>query len=472
MSEAPTDLLVPGTALAEEPAPQAQAAAPPGVAPVAAEERISAVDTLRGVAVLGILLMNILSFGLPDAAEMNPTLVGNARGLNLATWAVIGVVFEGKMRAIFSMLFGAGVVLLTSRAEARGAGIETADIYTRRNLWLMAFGLIHAYFLWAGDVLFPYGLLGLMLFPFRRLRARTLVILAVVLFTISVLPPLVFAAVLDGLRTTAAEAQRAEAAGETLSEEQREALKSWRNVQEELQPDQKAIDKQIKTHRSGYWTVFLDRAGHASIAQVQMLFKYGIFDMAGMMLLGMGLLKARVLTGERGIRFYTAMVILGYGIGLPLNAALAYRVYRSGFDPITLIGGFAYYQWARLPVALAHVGLVLLALRKGWIPALLRRLAAVGQMALTNYLGTTLICTTLFYGYGLGLYAQLERYQLYGVVLAVWALMLWLSPIWLRRFRFGPMEWLWRSLTYWRRQPMRLAPAASADGDGVATVHA
>jgi uncharacterized protein len=154
------------------------------VAPVADRERISSVDVLRGVALLGTLLMNILGFGMAWRGDADLTAAGGVRLADLAYWGVSHVLFEGKMRALFSMLFGAGVILLTPRAEERGAGLRLADIYYRRTLWLIAFGLLHAYFIWDGDILFDYGLTGCLLFPFRKLRPSWLIVIGVVLLAV------------------------------------------------------------------------------------------------------------------------------------------------------------------------------------------------------------------------------------------------------------------------------------------------
>lgn len=141
-------------------------------APVEAIERVEALDTVRGFALLGILLMNICSFGMPSAAESNPTVWGGATGVDFWFWWVQSVFWSGKMRALFSLCFGAGVIYLTTRAEARGA--SAADAYYRRTFWLMAFGIAHAYLLWYGDILYPYALLGLLLYPLRKLSPRWL----------------------------------------------------------------------------------------------------------------------------------------------------------------------------------------------------------------------------------------------------------------------------------------------------------
>src|SRR5579871_4953711 len=150
-------------------------AAPP-IAPVSRQERIAAVDVVRGFSLLGILLLNIVSFGQGHWAYSNPHIIGGSNPRNIAVWAILFVLADGKMRGIFSMLFGAGVILLTSRAEQRGGAIGIADVYFRRNLWLLLFGALHCYLLWTGDILFWYALTGLIfLYPMRQLAARTLI---------------------------------------------------------------------------------------------------------------------------------------------------------------------------------------------------------------------------------------------------------------------------------------------------------
>jgi len=156
-------------------------------------------------------------------------------------------------------------------------------------------------------------------------------------------------------------------------------------------------------------------------------------------------------------------MLCGYGVGGSVNALMGWYLLRINFNPIEgYVAVLTTYDIGRLLVALGHIGLLVWLVKRGWLRAATSRLAACGQMALSCYLGTSLICSTLFYGYGFGLYAQLQRYQLLYVVLAVWALLLIVCPLWLRHFRYGPMEWVWRSLTYWRRQPMRLRETAAA----------
>jgi uncharacterized protein len=436
--------------------------------PEPAGQRISAVDVLRGVAVLGILLINIEDFGLPHADKSAagtewvgvymPTLGPRA----LAAWAIGRALFEGKLRAIFSMLFGAGAVLLTSRLEQRGDGARAADVYYRRTLWLLAFGLAHAYLLWEGDILFSYAVSGLLLYPLRRLPARALIAAGLVLLSLSVPRAALVAAHRREIRAVAAQADAAEAAGLPLTRRQKDAQGEWEEIMEGFTPSPEALAESREDYHQGYARLFARRAELVATVESSDYYGWAFFDTVGMMLVGMGLLQRGVLTGARSRRFYLALCGLGFAGGLPIGAAASYALYAHRFDPVAVAWLTAAYDPARLLTALGHVGAVMLLVKAGRPRWLLGALGDVGRMALTSYLTTSLICTTLFNGYGLGLFGALRRHQLYLVVLGVWAFELLLARLWLRRFRFGPAEWAWRSLTYWRRQPLLLARPTTA----------
>jgi uncharacterized protein len=424
--------------------------------PVLGAERIAAIDVLRGVAVLGILLMNITGFALPFAASFDPTVGGGHTGSNLWVWAVGAVLFEGKMRAIFSMLFGAGMLVLTSRLEQRGLAAEAADIYYRRLLWLLAFGLVHAYFIWWGDILFFYAVLGLLLYPLRRLSARVLIAAGLVLLLIGAGRSLASAIDMRATRDAAKSAEAAAAAGQSLTDEQKRAQAASNEQASGPRPSAEELSKEIEAYRGSYLDAFRQRTGLLTSGQPQWLFNYFVYDIGGMMLLGIGLLKLRVFTAALPMRAYMALAAVGYGIGIPVATLAVSHDIRSGFEPLTLAFGTVLHALARIPVALGHVAVVMLVCKAGVVRWLRTALAAVGQTAFSCYIAESLICTTLFYGYGFGLFARLDRFQQLLVVLAVWVVLLIVSPLWLKRFRFGPLEWLWRSLTYLERQPMRL----------------
>jgi uncharacterized protein len=424
-----------------------------GAAPAA--RRIEALDFVRGVALCGILLMNITGFGLPGA-YLNPMNSGGATGLNLWAWIITQVGFEGTQRALFSMLFGASTILLVSRLEASGRS-DAADIYYRRNLWLIGFGMVNAFiFLWYGDILYAYGLTALFLYPFRKLAPKWLIVIG--------LAGLIAGAAWNGYDTKRfldkhdayEEASAAQAAHRPVSPEQAAAITAWEAARGELKVPPEDTARSIANH-SSYGTLFWRLTQVNAEIQSWFMYRY-FFDIFSMMLIGMALFRLGVLTLERPARLYWGMLAIGYGIGIGVNVLETRWVIDHGFSAISFYEATISYDLGRLAMTLGHLGALLLFVRSGALGWLRRAFAAVGQMAVTNYLTHSVVCGIFFIC--LGYYGQLERYQLYYLVFAIWAVQLIVSPLWLKRFRFGPVEWLWRSLTYVQRQPMRRTAAA------------
>jgi uncharacterized protein len=427
---------------------------PSAIAPVNQEERITALDTVRGFALLGILLMNIIAMGMFGGSYDDPAAAGGSTGANLWVWSAMHILAEGKMRCLFSMVFGAGVILLTSRLEKRG---PSADIYYRRTLWLLAFGVVHAYFLWMGDILYPYALCALALYPFRKMSAKGLLIIGGILALLqSVLyigGGFHFRDVINDGRAAIA----VENSGQKLTEKQESAKREYEGWRKGNRPTADELKKDADAWRGNFASVVGARAKDVLPGHSQPYYSPlgGSWDIWCMMLIGMGLFKLGVLTGERSMRFYALMTLIGYGIGLPLNSWSAWLIIKHNFDPVIHFYANSTYDVGRLTVALGHVGVIMLLCKAGWLGWLMSALGAVGQMAFSNYIMQSVITAFYFTGYGFKMYGRLERYQLYYVVAAIWVFQLIVSPIWMRHFLFGPLEWCWRSLTYWKRQPMR-----------------
>jgi uncharacterized protein len=430
--------------------PTAERAAP-------SSDRHEALDFVRGAALFGILLMNITGMGLPHA-YVSPAVSGGAEGVNLWTWIITAVGFEGTQRALFSILFGAGVILLTSRLDAAGR-TDTADIYLRRNLWLVGFGMFNAWILlWGGDILFYYGILGLFLFAFRKLPPRKLMLLGLISLAIMVAwngKDAFRALEAHGAYQNAVEARQS---GAPLSEAQAGAIQGWEQRVREYHPTAAEIRKEIEQRTGSYGSAFMMQAESNVRGQPIGLYRY-FFDMFGMMLIGMALFQWGVLTLQRPSRLYWAMVAGGYGIGLVVNIAEARWMMSHEFSLLSYLQTEMTYDIGRLAMTIGHLGALLLFVRSGAAARLRHALASVGRMAFTNYLMHSAIALVLFVGFGL--YGQLERHQLYFVVFAIWAFQLVASPLWLSRYRFGPLEWLWRWLTYLERPPFRRAVAAT-----------
>jgi uncharacterized protein len=221
-------------------------------------------------------------------------------------------------------------------------------------------------------------------------------------------------------------------------------------------PSDADIAAEVGAYRGSYIDALTQRAPFVAFMQVNATLAFVVWRVGGLMLLGMALMKLGVLSGERSPRFYRKLALVGYGVGLPLAVLSAVLLEAHRFDPLyaARFGGIPNYVGSIL-VAFGHIGAVALLVKSGALRAIVERFAAVGRMALSNYLAHSLVMTTLFYGYGLGLYGDLPRVWQQALVIIVVGLQLLVSPWWLRHFRFGPMEWLWRSLTYGQRQPMR-----------------
>jgi len=439
--------------------------------PVAQQERISSLDVLRGFALLGILVMNIGDYALPGNFDYNPSILGPLSKLNLWLWAGRFILFEGKMRALFSMLFGAGVILLTSRLEKRGDAAISGDIFARRNMWLTLFGVLHGYFLWWGDILYFYGMTALLfLYPCRKLKAKTLLSAGIAVVLLTAGYRVVRLEQRGHLAERAAAAAKLQSAGQSLTDEQKQDLKAWQTVVRNTHPDRQELDKEIAEMRGGYGSVFQHNAPLVFSEQSAGFYRFGFCDSLGMMLIGMGLLQLGFLSGQLASRVYVWTALIGYAVGVPLGALSTWQVWRQNFEALVLVRWeFLPYDVQRVFVAMANASAVLLIVKSGGVKWATKLLAAVGQTALSNYLGTTVICVLLFNGYGLGLYGKLQFYQLFYVVGAVWIFNFVASSLWLRHFSFGPMEWVWRSLTYWKRQPMvrraAVGVAAAAEAD-------
>ena len=423
--------------------------------PTEHKERIGMLDATRGIAVLGILLMNVTGFGLPLAYD-DPTNWGGSEGADLAVWRIAALLFEGTMRGLFTLLFGAGALLFLQRHMERNPGLLPADLYFRRTMWLIVFGLVNAYvLLWPGDILYSYGIVGLLLFVFRNVAPRKLVIAAAV---IMVLQTAVTVSEWYGYHeasAAAAAAQAARASGKALTDEQDQAIDTFTSTNEEFKPARDELEKMVSRMRKSYRSALGLVAPESWHFETAFFFRHTLLECLGMMLLGMALLKYGVLTGAASPRVYASMALAGYALGLTVNLFETTSLIRAQFSVGSLVASYLTYDLGRIPTTLGHVGMIGLLYRMPAVSGAMRTLAATGQMALTNYLAQSVICMFVFTGVGLAWYGQLARHELYYVVAAIWVVQLIWSPLWLRRFRFGPAEWLWRSLTYWKLQPMR-----------------
>ena len=406
---------------------------PSPLGPVTGGERIVTLDVIRGMAVLGILMVNMQSFSMPDVVHDNPAAFGDMTGANFVVWHAMHLLFQGKFHTIFAALFGAGMVLMLDRV---GKGtFEPLGVHYRRMLGLLVIGMCHAYIVWHGDILVTYALCGCVVVLLRNLRARWLVPIGSIMLFVPALVVLSIHALLVVFPEHATQP-----------------------LMEEWWPSEEKLAEQLAAYQGSWLEQMPSRAMASAMLQTIIFGTFTFWRVGGVMLFGIVLYRAGVFSGARSTRFYLVVLLATAIPGLAvvewgLRATLAHA-----WDPRFAIPfGMQFNYWASLLVAMAWVcGLVLMTrvARFGWLTT---GLASVGRTALSNYLVQSLICTSIFYGHGLGWYGETQRTTQLLLVLTIWILQLFVSPLWLRHFRFGPVEYLWRWATYGRRPALRIA---------------
>jgi uncharacterized protein len=409
--------------------------------PASDSERIRSLDVLRGFAMLGILIMNVQAFAMPEAAYINPTAYGSLVGANGWVWFLSHVLADRKFMTIFSMLFGAGILLFTRRAEARGD--SPTRLHVRRMSWLVVFGVLHAYLLWYGDILVAYALCGLLVYPLRRWRpARRLMLGLAVMAAGSVLAVAEGRAILEG----------------SASERTEFVAENWL-------PPTTYVEEEVNAYRGDWGDQMAERVPVTWALETDYFLHAELWRVAGLMLIGMSLFEWGIFSGRKSTRFNRGLVLAGIGVGLPLTLLGVYlnEAHRWSADYSLFFGGML-NEWASLPLAMAWIGLVMLALGARRLACVTRPLEAVGRMAFSNYILETVLCSALFYGTGFGLFGRVDRVGQFLIVLGIWLVVIVISTAWLGALRFGPLEWLWRTLTYGRAPTWRKHRAVASVG--------
>ena len=425
-------------------------------------DRIVSLDLIRGFAVLGIFSVNIIGMAFMQGVYFQPILQGFDSLGDHAMYLANLILVDGKLRALFSMLFGASMLLVIDRAIA--AGKAGWKVHYPRIFWLLVIGLAHYYILWWGDILSHYAMIGAVAYFWWKCRSKTLFIWAAILLFVAYIA-------MPGMQAYGQyqqqQQQQAEAAAAAEATDGDEAATA--------DPDAVTKDKAPQPQRRGPPPEVFEQA-KAKVetpmthlkAQLEnnplqpfMVSLFLLPETLGLMLLGMGLYRSGFLTGEMSQRTYRKWAIWGFGGLAAFSGVVAAWVVSGNYD--FMYAGIARNlatPWTRALMAMGYAAILILWSRGGmnWLST---RLAAAGRMAFTNYLGMTLIMVPFVYGFGFGLFGELTRGTawLYFVP-AMWALMLVFSKWWLDRYRYGPLEWVWRSLSRWQVQPMRKAAVA------------
>ncbi|MDQ0464532.1 uncharacterized protein QO010_002313 [Caulobacter ginsengisoli] len=414
-------------------------------------ERIASLDVMRGVAILGILLINIPVMGFSVAYFADPRLLGWSPA-DQAVWTYVFQLLDGAERGLLQLLFGASALLLTREAMSPDAPVKSVDTYSRRSLWLIVLGLIHGtLLLWPGDILFLYGLTGLFLPAFRRLKPRTLAVMGFV--GLALLGATELPNYLHGREVQAQIVQLDSRPAATPTAADKAIRAEWAEMNGRREALKAGMGAERAQRLGGYGDNLGWATGTWALLNVSPFLYLSFVEAICTMWIGMALFGWGVLQGRRSRRFYLVMMAAGYGLGVSVKLLLARQAIADGFGPVS--AGHMLSDVGRLGVAFGHVGLICLAVKSQagrWLAA---PFAAAGRMALTCYVGQSLICCwLLFPGFGLGLWGRFGWAGLETIALGVIAFQLVFCPVWLRLFKMGPLEWLWRRLSYGRTPPV------------------
>ena len=402
------------------------------------EQRHISLDAMRGFAVMGILAMNIIGFAMPEWAYVTPAAYGTDTLADQIAWAFSFIFIDSKMRGLFSLLFGASMMLIIDRATANGE--SAAQVHYRRMAWLALFGLAHYFFIWFGDILFLYAIIGMIAFRFRNWPPARLIKVAIIIFAVGLA---IWGVQFGGLQAFQFFATQPDASAGT-ARQFRELMAT--DLAFNIAPD-------LALHRGSYAAIVMDKIDAWSRPLISVVEASG--ETLPLMMVGMAMQKSGFITGDWGAADYRRWVKRMLPAGLLLTMVLAVWIVAVDFDRITALA--VLYFWDGIPrmmLTIGYAALLIMLIDRYRKHPMLARVAAAGRAAFSNYLGTSIVMTTIFYGYGFGLFGHVGRTGLWLFVLGAWAAMLLWSKPWLMKFHYGPLEWLWRSLARGKMQAM------------------
>jgi len=403
-------------------------------------ERISSLDFLRGIAILGILFINIENFAYPDS--WSPYKFGFNSSIDHSTRFYVYFLTQGKFYNMFALLFGVGFYIFLERLEKKDLGLKAMDIYARRLLWLFVIGLAHSYLIWSGDVLYHYAICGLLLFPFRSIRSKNLIVVIVLLASL-----LMVKSYEQTIRrqnsyndymkiSNMPENQRAE--------DEIKKVESWERRLTIKTPDTTKVEMRKPTYLAGLNETYKHASAHKGLLYYQSL----LFPSLIVMIMGIVLYRSGIFTDYHVWKYYWLISLIVLTLGLVINYFRFYHWTYDYFKPILSI----WKGWVfTFPKELLGIGYILVfngVYQKFLKSVKFKIITNIGQMALTNYIFQNILLGLIFYGYGLAKFNQYSRFELLGIVAAIWTIQILLSSLWMSKFKQGPLEWVWKKLTY------------------------
>lgn len=410
------------------------------IQPTSTSDRIPSLDFLRGIAILGILFINIENFAYPD--PWSPWKYGFNNPIDHNTRFWVYFLTQGKFYTMFALLFGVGFYMFLERLENKGLGLKAMDIYTRRLLWLFVIGIAHAYLIWSGDVLYHYAICGLILFPFRSISSRNLIF--IVMFLGSLL-------LLKSFEQTSRRLERFEAYEQAIqipenlrTPDDLKKITYWDNQTAIKSPDTTWMPAPKATYLIGLKETY----EHANVHNGQLYYQSLLFPSLIVMILGIVFYRSGIFSDYRIWKYYWLISLVVLLLGLAINYSRFYHWTYEYADPVVSFWKGWLFTFPKELLGIGYI-LILNGIYQAFMRDMnLKLISNIGRMALSNYIFQNTLLGFIFYGYGLAQHNQFSRFELLGIVAAIWIIQMALSWFWLRRFSQGPLEWAWKKLTY------------------------
>jgi uncharacterized protein len=409
--------------------------------PTSITERIPSLDFLRGIAILGILFINIESFVYPN--PWSSWQYGYESSIDHHTRFWVYFLTQGKFYTMFALLFGIGFVIFMERIQQKVNGLTAMDIYARRLLWLFVIGVIHAYFIWDGDILYHYAICGLFLLPFRSMKSRNLVLIVLSLAAFLFIKSFESVSKRQESYSNYTEVLNKEEAKRT--DKDNTLIVSWESRYSEKSPN---LSEEVEVPKPTYWQGVINSYENHKVHKGEFYYQSLILSSLIVMILGMILFRAGIFSDYTVWKYYWAISVLVLILGLVINYM---RYYHWTYeDHIPNLNTFKALSFT-FPKEILGVGYILVL--NGIYQKYLRNVrfkvfTKIGRTALSNYIFQSIILGILFYGYGFGMFNGFSRFELLGFVVTIWVIQITSTHIWLRYHKQGPLEFLWRKLTY------------------------
>lgn len=412
--------------------------------PVQLNERIGSLDFIRGIAILGILAMNIAHFSYPFFGAFNPYVYGFDSETDSLVRFLTYVFFDQKMMGLFTILFGAGFYLFIDRLDKKQLGLKVIDIYTKRLLWLFIFGVIHAYFIWPGDVLYHYAILAFFLFPFRTWKVKNLIYLVVFLLIIQLSNSLI----IHNRTVNQYKEYRTSLAiqGDERVAKDSTIIKAWEK--RVILKTKEDYEKETALRKGNYIDNFKANISFQEVHKGKLFYSSILFRNLMMMIIGLIFIKTGVFSNYKIWRYYWPFTIVTMLLGIGLCATYSYYNTYLYSMPVRTLAGVLSFRVGPMVLSIGYLLLFNGLFQKFFARLKFRPFSSVGKMAFTNYIMQSIICVIVFFGFGFNHFDQYNRTELWIIVIAIWVFQIILSLVWLKNHKYGPLEWLWRRLTY------------------------